>query len=281
MMVLAHIFPLLVADMVPETDEHHQSLMLLFRICFMLLAPHFSLDSVAYLSVLIEEKLHIFRKLYPTAKIIPKYHYLVHYPRQILLFGPPIHCWTMRHEAKLLFFKRASRYSNFKNVCFAVSQSHQRWLCYQLQAINYLRPSLETGPIIKSNQIADETDSVLKNQLSSLVNGNLTTVVSHVRWVKVQNMKYQRYVYVLTEWDDVNPHFGLVDDILVLAGDTVVLSVRIYEAMYFDFHCNCFAISHELLHAKIVTQESLFDHRVLYARHSRYSDTLFITPYFL
>ena len=265
--------------MVPEEDEHHQSLMLLFRLCFMLLAPHFSLDSVAYLSVLIEEKLHVFHKLYPTAKIIPKYHYLVHYPRQILLFGPPIHCWTMRYEAKLSFFKRASRYSNFKNICLAVSQSHQRWLCYQLQSINYLRPSLETGPIIESNQIADET--VLKDQLSSLVNGNLTAVITRVRWAKVQNTKYQRHVYVLTKWDDVNPQFGLIDDILILAGDTVVLSVHIYEAMYFDFHCNCFAISHELLHSKIVTQETLFDHRVLHARHSHCADTLFITPHFL
>ena len=92
----------------------------------------------AYLRVLIEEKLFVFKKLYPDRRITPKMHYMLHYPAQIEKYGPLIHTWTMRNEAKLSFIKQASRSGNFKNVAKTIANHHQLWLCYQLQCQDHL-----------------------------------------------------------------------------------------------------------------------------------------------
>lgn len=54
---------------------------------------------------------------------------------------PLVHTWTIQHEAKLSFIKRASHSSNFKNVCLTVPQTHQLWLCYQLECLTLFIPN--------------------------------------------------------------------------------------------------------------------------------------------
>lgn len=45
---------------------------------------------------------------------------MLHYPSQILKFGPLVQSWTMRHEAKLQVVKRSARHGNFKNINFVI-----------------------------------------------------------------------------------------------------------------------------------------------------------------
>ena len=101
MITLFREFPLLIGDKVPRKDKHWQSLILLLKICKIALSPTCTHDTIPYLRVLIEEKLITFTSLYPNAKIIPKLHYMVHYPTQIQQYGPLVHSWCMRQEAKL------------------------------------------------------------------------------------------------------------------------------------------------------------------------------------
>ena len=56
------------------------------------------------------EHLH---QVYRNESVIPKMHFMVHFPEQMLRYGPLIHSWTMRHEAKLRVMKRAAKVSNF------------------------------------------------------------------------------------------------------------------------------------------------------------------------
>jgi hypothetical protein len=112
--LFARILPLLVGDLIPRGDSHWGCLLILLEISRICSAPVLSADTAAYLEVLIEEHHTRFKKLYP---ITPKMHFLVHFSRQILDFGPLIQTWTFRHEAKLRIMKRAARVSNFKNVC--------------------------------------------------------------------------------------------------------------------------------------------------------------------
>ena len=72
-----------------------------------------------YLKVLIEEHHTQFASLYTPQQITPKFHYLIHYPDQIISTGPLVRSWNMRNEAKLNFFKRATHIgNNFKNISF-------------------------------------------------------------------------------------------------------------------------------------------------------------------
>ena len=98
---------MLIGDKIPIDDRYYYSLLLLLQICSIVMCPSITLDTIPYLRVLIEEKVSLF---YPTTNIMPKMHYMLHYPSQIYMFGSLINTWTMRQEAK-----HSSQRGNFKN----------------------------------------------------------------------------------------------------------------------------------------------------------------------
>ena len=71
MMALTREFTLLIGDKVPEDDQNWYSFLVLLKICNIALSPVCTQDTIAYLRVLIEEKLYLFKLLYPTEKLIP------------------------------------------------------------------------------------------------------------------------------------------------------------------------------------------------------------------
>lgn len=71
-----------------------------------------------------------FRKCYPKASFLPKMHYLVHFPEQLINYGPLRNQWCMRFEGKHGFFKKV-KWTNFRNLPLSVAQKHQQWLCYK------------------------------------------------------------------------------------------------------------------------------------------------------
>jgi hypothetical protein len=83
MWCLARHLPLLIGDLISEQDTYWQNLLNLLRIEDILFAPVTSVALAAYVAVLIQEYLQSFKQLY-SRKIIPKQHYMVHYPRQIV-----------------------------------------------------------------------------------------------------------------------------------------------------------------------------------------------------
>lgn len=101
MKILSKIFLLLVGDCVPRGDTFWECYIILLRICDICTATDLTVDSAAYLEHLIEEHHRSFKKLYSDASIIPKMHFMLHYPQQIINYGPLVHSWTMRYEAKL------------------------------------------------------------------------------------------------------------------------------------------------------------------------------------
>ena len=73
-------------------------------------------------------------------------HFLLHYPAQMVMIGPMVRTWTFCHEAKLIFFKKASHLSNYENISLGLANYHQRWMCYELAADALLHTPLECGP---------------------------------------------------------------------------------------------------------------------------------------
>ena len=98
------------------------SLLEIMGICF---AHRVSVSSVINLKRLIKEHLTSFKMAYD-ARILPKQHYLVHLPTQILMFGPLIRSWCMRFEGKHSYFKdMARKIKNFKNLPLSLAERHQ------------------------------------------------------------------------------------------------------------------------------------------------------------
>ena len=124
--------------------------MTLAKIVDIVLSPVLSADTCAILRVTIEEHHRSFISLYTQDKVIPKFHFLLHYPEQILHVGPMVRTGNMRNEAKLNIFKQAARLGNFKNIAFSVANRHQRLLCYELASSNLLN---SPSPAVKYNHL--------------------------------------------------------------------------------------------------------------------------------
>lgn len=95
---------LLVGNKVPEDEPAWQVLLNLKDIVELVVAPVHTHESLAYLDSKISEHGKRYQELFPNVKLLPKHHYLEHYPKLIQLFGPLVGFWTMRFEAKHSFF---------------------------------------------------------------------------------------------------------------------------------------------------------------------------------
>ena len=63
-----------------EDDDHWKLFQILLEITDLVLSPVVTERSIGILEGLIEEHHHTFLQLYPGRSVIPKMHYLVHYP---------------------------------------------------------------------------------------------------------------------------------------------------------------------------------------------------------
>lgn len=131
MKTLIIALPCLIGDRIPEDDLHWRNFLRLLQIVLLTLSAVASLKTVQALEQLIAAHNAAFLQLYPNDSFTPKMHYLVHFPRQLLDFGPiRIHS-CMRNEAKNGFFK-SKRWFNFKKIEKSLAFHHQRWMCLQM-----------------------------------------------------------------------------------------------------------------------------------------------------
>ena len=129
MLLLLRILPFLIGSVVPDSDRHWKCFLLLRKIIDMVFCPVVTTGMADSLKILIIEHHETFVSLYPSC-FIPKMHFLIHYPEQMLLVGPMVR--TTRHEVKLNFFKQTTGISSFKNITLSLANYHQRLACYEL-----------------------------------------------------------------------------------------------------------------------------------------------------
>lgn len=174
------------------------------------------------LKFLIKEHHGLFVQLYD--KYIPKFHFLVHYPEQMLAVGPMTRTWTMRHEAKLNFFKR--------------------WVCYELSSGNLLYNPIECGPGIGPRKVCDEIPDIQEG-LRKLMEISPDSSVFHPRWVRKDGITYKDDVFLITGYDGLDPIFSQLDELLVVGGDLIVFIVHSCTTLFFDSHYHAYAVENQ------------------------------------
>lgn len=80
MWCLARLLPLMIGEFVPEDDDRWKLYTTFLTIVDYVLAPTTNEDIIDYLSRLINYHHSRFRELYPRCPIIPKQHYMIHFP---------------------------------------------------------------------------------------------------------------------------------------------------------------------------------------------------------
>lgn len=170
--------------------------------------------------------------------------------------------WTIRHEAKLNFFKQLTKMDNFKNIAFSMANHHQRWLCYELASGSLLSKPIECGPGVGPLPVHDEAPDIQEG-LDKLLTISNNSMVFHPRWVRKDGILYKDNIFLITGSDGLDPIFAQLDELLVVGGDLIVFIVYPCTTLYFDSHYHAYVIERQ---AKRVLISDLRDHNVLHGR---------------
>ncbi len=89
--------------------------------------PVIEKDSLSFLGSLIESYLLKFTVTFGPDNLIPKHHFMMHYPSQIEKVGPLGNLWCMHFEARHQYLKKKLIINtrNFKNVTQTLTERHQ------------------------------------------------------------------------------------------------------------------------------------------------------------
>ncbi|XP_064622528.1 uncharacterized protein LOC135484778 [Lineus longissimus] len=134
MLSLGFSLPFLMSDVagLNEDDKHLACFLLLLKICSIGFTFEVSVSDSERLRYLIGRHHEQFRALYPD-NIVRKHHFMPHFPRQMLMFGPLRYSWCMRFEGLNCLEKgHVLCGKNFKNVAKTIAMRHQEWMCLQL-----------------------------------------------------------------------------------------------------------------------------------------------------
>ncbi|EEC18804.1 conserved hypothetical protein [Ixodes scapularis] len=77
-------FSLLLGDCIPKRNAAYEVYLMLRAVVDIVLAPQVCCSAAARLQVLIDDFYSAFKETFPGVNIIPKMHYLIHYPRLLL-----------------------------------------------------------------------------------------------------------------------------------------------------------------------------------------------------
>lgn len=275
--LLCRILPLLIGEFVDEDDLHWQCYLLLLKIVRICLSPVVSKGLCAILQVLIEEHHMLFRDVYPNETIIPKMHYMCHYPALMLSLGPLVRSWTMRYEAKLHFFKQAARIGNFKNIALTLANRQQRWACYESASSGIIFAQPEFGPGPRCNLLMLESESRKTSIISLLPDISMETTVFKPKWIKMQGATLKvKDCFVVTGFSDHEPTFGRVDEIYVLGSATPVLIVSPCSAIL-DSHYQAYFVD-VCYNQTVIPYSSIADYSVYHCHRINNNNTLCIVP---
>jgi hypothetical protein len=126
-LTLLKYFPVFAANRIAYEDQYFRNFMRLYQITQISLAPMACRNSAQRLRKIIEQHNSTYIHLYGVNNFIPKLHFLVHLPEQLMAFGPLRQQWCFAFEMRHQIIKNI-RWYNFQNLPYSVSN----YLCKDL-----------------------------------------------------------------------------------------------------------------------------------------------------
>ena len=233
MFTLCLILPYILAGKIPENNEIWLNFMRLVQITLLATSPSGTGTTASVLSQLICDHHQNFISLFPRASVIPKMHYMVHLPSQLLKYGPLRHHWCMRFEAKHAYFKN-QKWRNFKNLPLSISTKHQKYMCFKQSGKNGAPAEnfLYVGDIVKSNNELIQLDVEYPGLV---VIGIDTSMVYRAKELIIHGHCYRPGCAVVLDYIDSLPQFAIVKDIVVIQ-DVKYFVVEPMKTQSFAFH---------------------------------------------
>ena len=243
MWLLAILLPVLIASTIPVSDPNWICFGTLLKILAICMCRKIDHRMIPILTELIKDHHEQFLVLYP-GRMVPKYHFLVHFPDIIFRFGPPRSYWCMRFEAKNRFFKDVI-HGNFKNIPYTLAFEHQLWLCHQLYSAKKKETFLYIGDEVKGDITVNFRTSALYTTLLMHLDMPLNTgLLLKCKYVRLSGIEYRRGAIVrLTDSSDTLPfYYASIADIYVYNSFKFFICLP-YNTEHYDTHYNASIVS--------------------------------------
>ena len=220
---LLRLLPLLLYEYVPQDDECLIFLVDLLDIVDLVCSPSFLPGEAYLLSDMISHFLERYYAEFDENVPSPKAHYLTHYGRQILHFGPLIHCWTLRFEGKHNYFKEiASRTKNRKNLCMTLANRHQYQQCLYHSSANFLSGHDVDHQTVKGGLVPVRLlNNAMQELLQPILGGSES--VYQAESVTVNGVNYTPGCCVIHGFEEDSYAFGCLKHVFVIGGFVYLL----------------------------------------------------------
>lgn len=264
--------PLLLGDYVPKENKHYQLLLLLIEVVIMLNSSRLKKAELPILQEKISTYLEHYKLLQSEVKktkqkrkLIPKQHFLTHYPRLIGKSGLVSDNLHIRFEAFHQPFKMLlSTTKNFRNVSRSIGNFFTRRLANNIRRGIYRLPQprkVEFKPRFRGpNEVNDDMMASKKEILISEFPEYSSSEMRFAKHASVLGTAYRLGEYLLLEVLSTSgtekPVFGVVRDMIVIENELIFWCET--SGAVFKRHYNAFQIlEDEAFEIKIVKQSAL------------------------
>ncbi len=251
MLTLCFALPLMISSKIPDDDKHYKNLIRLFQVVQLGTCPYATLDTAGELEQLIATHHLTFVELYPKHSVPPKFHYLVHFPRQIVLFGPLRAQWVMRYEAKNGWFTNYN-WKCFKNLEYSMAYKHQLAMCSEMLGIdgNSSTNFAYSGDIVGEGSVVNFSDlemSHLEHDFRSKCHSlhiplPFPLTVYQSREINIHGNTYVTGSCLLLRWEDNIPEFCIIRNIVVVDGRKFFLCETL-KTVLFHWKLNAYEVA--------------------------------------
>ena len=132
---LLNLLPLWFGDIIDNNNEKWKLFLDLVNLVNLILIDEATEVMLSIMDNEINDFLSQLKKLYPDSSITPKMHYLCHYARQYVMFGPIRKNGLLKYERQHSALKSSIKNSkNHQQVCLSMAEHHSR-----LQALHHQR----------------------------------------------------------------------------------------------------------------------------------------------
>ncbi|KAL7877515.1 hypothetical protein SRHO_G00041580 [Serrasalmus rhombeus] len=252
---LLRLLPFVIGSLVPENEPAWLVLMDLKEIVELVVAPVHNDESISYLESKVIEHRQRYQELFPGVRLIPKHHFLEHYPQMLRCFGPLVTVWTMRFEAKHSFFKNIVKHTRcFKNVPLTLASKHQMMIAFHIHSPSYGKSTLDVSSVsaVPIDILKEEVAEAIRLKCPS------TSVVHLAKNVSSAGIAYSNGMIVAHGSVGGMPEFAEIIQMCVM-NETLFLIVKGMCGWYNE-HYRAFELSRSLTREiKLVALNELAD----------------------
>ena len=222
---------------------------------------------------LIVEHHKLFKTLYPQKKLLPKHHFLIHYPRCIQKIGPVLNSWCMRYEGKHIFLKKHLK--SFKNINKTLAKIHQNQLAYIWRiSTTFSRLDIGPGKMVSLEMVKGGSGIAMAMQVPSSVQ------VMKVNWAKHNGYVFRPHLVICGKVESEMPLYYKIESVLIIHEKLLLLTLPLCTVT-FQEHFHAYEVTRTKQDCVVFHVDNLhyprpFDIQMSYG----VNDTaLFVVPY--